>query len=58
MRQLHIREPWADLQFGSDKDKLNDLVLRIEILEARLRDLEMRVSDEAVSEREAISVGV
>ena len=58
MRQLHIREPWADLQYGSDKEKFNDLVSRIEILEARIRELEMRVATENATERESIPVGV
>ncbi len=46
MKQLHIREPWADLAHRSDKIIIQDLVARLEILEARIRDLEARVVDE------------
>src|SRR5687767_10156205 len=31
MRQLHIREPWADLAYTSDRQMIEDLVARIQI---------------------------
>jgi len=40
MKQLRIREPWADLAFGSGEGVLEDLVTRIQMLEARVRELE------------------
>ncbi|HVE75412.1 MAG TPA: hypothetical protein VND22_01450 [Actinomycetota bacterium] len=46
MKQLHIREPWADLAHRSDKIIIQDLVARLEILEARIRDLEARLVHE------------
>lgn len=60
MRQLHIREPWADLAYTSDRQMIEDLVSRIQILEAKIRDLELRVSEQQVEHeiRENIPVGV
>lgn len=55
MRQLHVREPWADLVYTNDKQLIEDLIARLQILEARVRDLEMRVS-EKVQDREALPV--
>ncbi|MGI8427217.1 MAG: hypothetical protein ACR2FO_07990 [Actinomycetota bacterium] len=40
MKQLRIREPWADLAYGSGDTVLEDLVTRIQMLEARVRELE------------------
>lgn len=59
MRQLRIQEPWADLAFaGSEKQKLDDLVARIQMLEARVRELEIQVAERSSSRREEIPVGV
>lgn len=55
MRQLHVREPWADLVYTNDKQVFEDLLARIQILEAKVRDLEMRISEKA-EEREAVTV--
>jgi len=46
VKQLHIREPWADLAHRTDKVIIQDLVARLEILEARIRDLESKVGSE------------
>lgn len=56
MRQLHIKEPWADLAYNNDKQILQDLVSRIQILEARIRELELRISQSEEIEREAVPV--
>lgn len=60
MRQLHIREPWADLAYTSDRQIIEDLVSRIQILEAKIRDLELRVAEQGVDHeiREAVPAGV
>lgn len=47
MKQLHIREPWADLAYRSGDDRLDDLLNRIQVLEARVRELESRESKDA-----------
>lgn len=59
MRQLHVREPWADLVYTNDKQVIEDLMARIQILEARVRELEVRTAEkatEAVADREAVPV--
>lgn len=69
MRQLHIREPWADLAIRSSDKVLDDLLNRIQILEDRVRELELRQAREAsaaapvetkipVRTREAVPVGI
>lgn len=60
MRQLHIREPWADLAYTSDQQMIEDLVSRIQILESKIQELEMRVAEQSVDNeiRENIPVGV
>ena len=68
MRQLRIREPWADLAYRSDQQLLEDLAARIQILEARVRELEATVSvpqvpdhppiESSIHEREKVSAGV
>jgi len=40
MKQLRFRETWADLACGSGDGVLEDLVTRIQMLEARVRELE------------------
>lgn len=45
MRQLYIQEPWANLGYESQTQLLNDLMIRIQILENRIRQLEETVSD-------------
>jgi hypothetical protein len=57
MRQLHIREPWADLAYHSDNQLLEELVSRVRMLECRVKDLESKLAeDEPV--REPVSAGV
>lgn len=68
MRQLSIREPWADLAYHSDRQLLEDLVARIQVLEARVRELETAISvpevpdhmpiETPMHERETVSAGV
>jgi hypothetical protein len=50
MRQLHIREPWAHLGYESEQQVLNDLTIRIQMLETRLRQLEATVADRSESQ--------
>ncbi len=67
MRQLHIREPWADLAYRTGEGVIDDLVTRIQMLEARVKELEDNGSVESKIEelesvdpasiRETISVG-
>lgn len=45
MRQLYIQEPWANLGYESQQQILNDLMVRIQILEGRVRHLEENESD-------------
>lgn len=56
MKQLHIHEPWATLGFESQQQVLNDLGVRIQLLERRLRELEATVA-ELSKEAEPVSVG-
>lgn len=68
MRQLRIREPWADLAYRSDQQMLEDLAARIQILEARVRELESVISvpdvpdhmpiEGITHDREKVSAGV
>jgi len=48
MRQLYIQEPWANLGYESQAQILNDLTIRIQVLENRIRQLEETVSDRIV----------
>ncbi|MGH2773038.1 MAG: hypothetical protein ACRDIU_07885 [Actinomycetota bacterium] len=62
MKQLQVREPWAGLAYKGNDPLLEELLHRIQVLEARVRDLESKefeipVSEE-VSGREAMPVGV
>jgi len=43
MRQLYIQEPWANLGYESQQQILNDLMIRMQVLEARIRQLEETV---------------
>jgi hypothetical protein len=45
MRQLYIQEPWANLGYESQAQILNDLMIRIQVLEKRIRQLEEHVSE-------------
>ena len=45
MRQLYIQEPWANLGYESQAQILNDLMIRIQVLENRIRQLEEAVTD-------------
>lgn len=60
MKQLHIREPWADLALKSTDKVLEDLLTRVQVLEAKVRELETRAEKEApepqIAPREAIPV--
>lgn len=56
MKQLHIREPWADLARGNDQQVVQDLLVRIQLLEARIRELEEMVNKENSRDREPVGV--
>ena len=59
MRQLYIQEPWANLGYESQAQILNDLMIRIQVLEKRIRQLEEQVSERIEVERiERIEVEV
>ena len=59
MRQLYIQEPWANLGYESQAQILNDLMIRIQVLEKRIRQLEEQVSERIDVERiERIEVEV
>jgi outer membrane murein-binding lipoprotein Lpp len=58
MRQLHIREPWADLAYNSENQLLEDLSTRVQTLEAKVRELELKVAETLEEEREALPAGV
>lgn len=71
MKQLYIREPWSDLAYRSGENVLDDLLNRIQILEDKVRELEMRETAQApeaqpapretsipVRTRQAVPVGV
>jgi hypothetical protein len=58
MRQLHIREPWADLAYNSDNQLLEDLASRVQMLESRVRELELKLAESRDEEREALPAGV
>jgi hypothetical protein len=44
MRQLYIQEPWANLGYESQQQIVNDLMIRMQVLENRIRQLEESVS--------------
>lgn len=56
MRQLYIQEPWANLGYESQAQILNDLMIRIQVLENRIRQLEETVSDRVI-DVEPVGVG-
>jgi hypothetical protein len=56
MRQLYIQEPWANLGYESQAQILNDLMIRIQVLENRLRQLEETASDHT-ADVEPVGVG-
>ena len=56
MRQLYIQEPWANLGYESQAQILNDLMIRIQVLENRIRHLEETASDHT-AEIEPVGVG-
>ncbi len=58
MRQLHIREPWADLAYNSDNQLLEDLATRVQTLEAKVRELEIKLAEAREEEREPLPAGV
>jgi hypothetical protein len=58
MRQLHIREPWADLAYNSGNQLLEDLASRVQMLESRVRELEFKLAEIQEEEREAVPAGV
>lgn len=61
MRQLHVKEPWAELAYTSDRELLTDLVTRIQVLEHRVRELEEAVKRHEIAsempEQEALPIG-
>lgn len=62
MKQLHVREPWAELAYKSNDQVLQDMLARIQILEARVRELEVRAEDDLSADdhmaaRETVPVG-
>lgn len=58
MKQLHIHEPWATLGFESQQQVLNDLIVRIQMVETRLRQLEAIVARQVKEEEtEPVVVG-
>lgn len=70
MKQLHVREPWANSALRSGNNVLDDLLNRIQVLETRVRELELREATLAaevslarretrpVRTREAVPAGV
>ena len=46
MRQLHIRDGWADLAYNSGNQLLADLASRVQMLEKRVRDLEIKLAEQ------------
>ena len=58
MRQLHIREPWADLAYSSDNQLLEDLANRVQALEGKVRELELKLAEALDEDREALPAGV
>jgi outer membrane murein-binding lipoprotein Lpp len=58
MKQLHIREPWADLAYNSENQLLEDLATRVQTLEAKVRELEVKLAEALEEEREALPAGV
>lgn len=55
MRQLHIREPWADLAAGSEQQLLVELLDRIQVLENRMRMLEGQLEERLEPEPVGVS---
>lgn len=56
MRQLYIQEPWANLGYESQQQILSDLLVRVQVLEKRIRDLEESLPDRLI-DIEPVSVG-
>jgi hypothetical protein len=56
MRQLYIQEPWANLGYESQQQILSDLLVRMQVLEKRIRDLEESLADRLI-DIEPVSVG-
>lgn len=57
MKQLRIREPWADLVHDNPEDAIQDIMDRVRILEKRIEKLEAQLSKQVPSEH-AEAVGV
>lgn len=57
MRQLYIQEPWANLGYESQQQIVNDLMIRMQVLENRIRQLEESVSSTVRLDDEPVSVG-
>jgi|GEM_PF-4139604 len=62
MKQLHVKEPWTDVAYRSNNQVFEDLVYRIQVLEGRVRDLELQaevaIPAPSASRRESVSAGV
>jgi hypothetical protein len=54
VKQLRFQEPWADLLHGSSEEALKELLIRVDVLEKRVTQLEKRLEethlDEAIEE--------
>jgi hypothetical protein len=57
MRQLHIRDAWGDLAYNSGNQLLEDLASRLQMLESRVRELEIKLA-ESEEDREPVAAGV
>lgn len=57
MRQLYIQEPWANLGYESQQQLVNELMIRMQVLEARIRQLEESVTTTVRLDPEPVSVG-
>ena len=57
MRQLYIQEPWANLGYESQQQLVNELMIRMQVLEARIRQLEESVTTTVRLDAEPVSVG-
>jgi hypothetical protein len=56
MRQLYVQEPWANLGYESQQQIVNDLMIRMQVLENRIRQLEESVTTVRL-DAEPVSVG-
>jgi BMFP domain-containing protein YqiC len=57
MKQLRIKEPWADLVHDNSEDAISDILIRVSILEKRIEKLEAQLA-QPVHAEPAEAVGV